>query len=65
MINNIGEMAGKVWDQLNSNGAMSIAKLKTSLKADALILNASIGWLAREDKVELTKVRNSMTVTLK
>ncbi|KAA3615044.1 MAG: hypothetical protein D8M58_11370 [Calditrichaeota bacterium] len=65
MSNNIGETAGKVWDQLNSNGPMTVAKLKTALKADVFTLNAAIGWLAREDKIELGKVRNSVTVTLK
>ncbi len=65
MSNTIGETAGKIWNQLNKNGSMTVAKLKTSLKADVFTLNASIGWLAREDKVELGKVRNSMTVTLK
>ena len=29
----IGEMAGKVWHELNENGEMTAAKLKTKLKS--------------------------------
>ena len=65
MIDNIGKMAGNVWGHLNSNGSMSVAKLKTALKVDAIILNASIGWLAREDKIQRGKVGNSIIVSLK
>ncbi|MCB0282264.1 MAG: winged helix-turn-helix domain-containing protein [Calditrichae bacterium] len=65
MTNIIGEMSGQVWQTLNSKGAMSVAKLKTALKADAFVLNAAIGWLAREEKVTVTKKGNTVTVSLK
>jgi hypothetical protein len=65
MTNNIGDMSGKVWQALNNNGAMSVAKLKTALKADAFVLNAAIGWLAREEKVDITKKGTTVTVSLK
>jgi len=65
MSNNIGEMAGHVWSHLNNNGEMSITKLKSALKADVLTLNAALGWLEREDKVDIGKVKNAMTVYLK
>ncbi len=65
MTHEIGETAGKVWEHLNAKGETTVAKLKTALKADAFILNAAIGWLAREDKVTISKVRNSVNVGLK
>jgi hypothetical protein len=65
MVNAIGETAGIVWVYLSENGAVSVAKLKTALKADAFILNASIGWLAREEKIQINKVRNSLIIDLK
>ena len=65
MVNVIGEMAGKVWNELNKNGNTTLAKLKTNLKADAFILNASIGWLAREEKIVFTKKGSSITIGLK
>lgn len=61
----IGEMAGKVWNHLHKNGETTVAKLKTQLKADAFTINAALGWLAREDKVELSKAGNSVKATLK
>ncbi|MFQ5632869.1 MAG: winged helix-turn-helix domain-containing protein [bacterium] len=61
----IGEMAGKVWHELRNNGEISTAKLRTKLKTDAFTLNAALGWLAREDKVELVKSGNSVKAELK
>ncbi len=61
----IGLMAGKVWHALNENGGLTVAKLKTRLKADAFSLNAAIGWLAREDKVVVEKAGNTYKVALK
>ena len=61
----IGEMAGNVWNALNQKGSQTVAKLKTALKADPFILDAAIGWLAREGKVEVSKARSSITISLK
>lgn len=61
----IGEMAGKVWSTLNEKGSMTVAKLKTALSADTFELNAAIGWLAREDKVDVVKTKSTVTVSLK
>ncbi|RME01499.1 MAG: hypothetical protein D6814_01380 [Calditrichaeota bacterium] len=66
MNESIGVMAGKVWHALNENGnELTVAKLKSRLKADAFSLNAAIGWLAREDKVNVEKAGNSYKVSLK
>ena len=65
MLNLIGEMAGSVYNELSANGPATVTKLKTALKADAFTLDAAIGWLAREDKVEVTKSGKSVKVTLK
>jgi len=61
----IGEMAGNVWNTLNDKGNLTLARLKTALKADPFVLDAAIGWLAREDKVEVTKAKSSITISLK
>ena len=65
MNNAIGEMAGNVWKVLSEKGSLTIAKLKTALKADPFILDAAIGWLAREDKVDISKTSSSVTISLK
>lgn len=54
MINKIedfGLNAGKIWETLNSNGALTQTTLlkKTKLKDDEFY--AAIGWLARENKI--------------
>lgn len=62
----IGLMAGKIWHALNDNGgAATITTLKNKLKADSFSLNAAIGWLAREDKVEVQKAGRTYKVLLK
>ena len=63
--NHIGETAGKIWDYLNSNGNASVAKLRKAVDADAFGVDAAIGWLAREDKVDLNKKGNSVQVFLR
>jgi predicted secreted Zn-dependent protease len=65
MINSIGKSAGDIYQTLNKSGGMTISKLKTKLGADPFTFNAAIGWLARENKVEIQKVRNSVKVNLK
>lgn len=65
MNDKIGEMAGMVWNALNHKGSLTVAKLKTALKADTFILDAAIGWLAREDKIDVSKTKSSITITLK
>jgi hypothetical protein len=65
MNNAIGEMAGNVWTLLTEKGSLTVAKLKTALKADPFVLNAAIGWLAREDKVDISKTKSSTTISLK
>lgn len=50
---NIGLNAGKVWRILNEKGELSTFELcrELSLKFEDLAL--AIGWLAREDKIQL------------
>lgn len=64
MIENIGEIAGKIWDYLDLNGETSVASIKKELdlKADQAAL--SLGWLAREGKVEMQKKGTSVKVQI-
>jgi len=61
----IGVIAGKIWDLVNSQGETSVAQLKKTVESNAFLLNCAIGWLAREDKVLLSKKGNSVRVSLK
>ena len=63
--NQIGEIAGKIWDELDQNGEASLAQLKKKIGTSAFFLQAGIGWLAREEKVSFSKRGNSLIITLK
>lgn len=64
MVNSIGEAAGQVYQALEKNGESTLAKLKTATKANDFILAAAIGWLARENKVQINQSGKSVKVTL-
>ncbi|MCD6534953.1 MAG: winged helix-turn-helix domain-containing protein [Deltaproteobacteria bacterium] len=64
MIDQIGIDAGKIWNELELNGAMTTGALKKCLSIAPFNLNVAIGWLAREDKVSLTRKGNTIKVSL-
>ena len=61
----IGTMAGGIWQTLEANGEMTLAQLKKELKAASPVFDWAIGWLAREDKIELERDKRSIRVWLK
>ena len=65
MIDQIGIDAGKVWNELELNGEMTTGALKKSLSLAPFNLNIAIGWLAREEKVLLSRNGNTIKVRLK
>lgn len=65
MIKQIGIDAGKIWNELELNGEMTTANLKKSLSLAPFDLNIAIGWLAREDKIFLSRKGNTIKLRLK
>jgi Winged helix-turn-helix domain (DUF2582) len=65
MSEEIGTMAGAIWQTLEANGEMTLSKLKKELNAESPLFDWAIGWLAREDKIMLTTEKRSMCVCLK
>lgn len=53
VMTDIGSAAGEIWRYLNQNGEVTTAKLIREVDAPAKLVDRAIGWLAREDKVEL------------
>ena len=54
MAKEIGNFAGKVWTALHSNdGMMTYNQLKRGTLLKDFELWAAVGWLARENKVEV------------
>lgn len=61
-----GELAGKIWEALSANGALNGKDLKKTAKVKSdKDLYLGLGWLLREDKVEITEVEKDINVVLK
>lgn len=52
----IGENAGLIWNALQE-GALSLKALKKATKLKEADLNLALGWLARENKIILKRLR--------
>lgn len=65
MIEEIGVVAGAIWRALDANGEITLAKLKKEVKAEGPLFDWAIGWLAREDKITLTREKRFFRVCLK
>jgi hypothetical protein len=61
----IGETAGKVWGYLEAHGRSSISAVEKATDAPKREVQMAIGWLAREDKVELAEEKRALYVWLK
>lgn len=62
---NTGIIAGKVWKTLDKKGAMSAAALakETGVSNNELLM--ALGWLLREDKLNISKEKNVTKYSLK
>ena len=61
----VGEAAGQVWQVLSNEGPLTVTQLKNKLNGTSDVLNFALGWLAREDKVEITQEKKAIRVQLK
>jgi winged helix-turn-helix protein DUF2582 len=61
----VGETAGKVWHALSSGGPQTLAQLKKRLNGSNELTSFALGWLAREDKIEIIPYKRSFRVQLK
>jgi hypothetical protein len=65
LIQKVGETAGVVWHALEKSGPLKLSALKKQAKATETVLHMALGWLAREDKIEMTTEGKSYRVSLK
>ncbi len=61
----IGTVAGVIWQALNSKGELSLAQLKRKVKGKTPLFGWAIGWLAREDKIVITPEKRSFRIRLR
>jgi hypothetical protein len=65
IIAEIGEAAGEVWRLLDSSGPLTLAQVKKKLSRPSELLNFAVGWLAREDKLEITYEKKNYRLQVK
>jgi hypothetical protein len=65
MVSKIGVAAGEIWKYLNENGESSPIKIKASLGLSNTMLYLALGWLAREDKVNIVQHEYSYKISLR
>jgi hypothetical protein len=61
----IGDAAGVVWHHLADTGPASITALIKDVDLSRDLLMQAIGWLAREDKIEIIEENRKRLITLK
>jgi predicted transcriptional regulator len=64
MLTEIGSAAGSVYCYLAKNGEVTLANLKKNLDLKPDMITYSLGWLAREGKISITKKGNSTKILL-
>ncbi len=65
MIIDIGDVAGEIWDLLKDKGELSLSGVASDTHRPKTLVNMSLGWLAREDKITVLKTRKGIRVALK
>lgn len=61
--NEIGLNAGKIWQLLSDNAKWSYGTLKNKSGMEDYELGAAIGWLAREDKIEMYQEQEELYIS--
>ena len=61
----VGLIAGEIWHILNDVGPQTLAQLKKKLNGSGEVVDFALGWLAREDKIDISLEKKSYKVTLK
>ena len=60
----IASTAGIIWHTLNDRGELSLAKLKKEVNGKTPVFDWAVGWLAREDKIVITREKRSFHTRL-
>ena len=60
----IGVTAGEIWHLLHTDGGISLTKIAKQVDAPRDLVMQAIGWLARENKIQITENRRVKTISL-
>ena len=61
----IGFSAGEIYNYLYNNGTTSFSKIKKDLDLNGNFADLGLGWLARENKVDIQQKGPAVKVSLK
>jgi hypothetical protein len=61
----IGTIAGQIWQYLDVHGSATVLKIKAVLGISNSMLYLGLGWLAREDKIEIVEHDHTFKISLK
>jgi hypothetical protein len=61
----VGITAGQIWQILNEFGPQTLAQVKKRLNGSGELVGFALGWLAREDKIEIALEKKTFKVALK
>ena len=61
----IGQSAGEIYNYLNNNGESTFSKMKKELDLKGNFADLGLGWLARENKVEISQKGPAVKVSLR
>jgi hypothetical protein len=64
-VNSVGATAGEIWAYLEKKGRSSVSAVEKAASAPKREVQMAIGWLAREDKIELAEEKRTLYVWLK
>lgn len=64
-VTQIGETAGTVWKILVEEQSLSLAKLAKMAGEPRDVVMQAVGWLAREDKIDIEETSRGRTVSLR
>ncbi len=65
MLKLIGDAAGIVWQHLDANGPASATKIIAETDLNKVDVQRGIGWLLREDKLNIEIVGRTEIIALK
>jgi len=61
----IGEAAGKIWHYLDENGEASVTKIATETGLGKNEVQRAMGWLLKEDKLNIETMGRAEILSLK
>ena len=61
----VGITAGKIWHILDECGPQTLAQLKRKMFGSGELVGFALGWLAREDKIDISQDKKTIKAALK